>query len=73
MRKGTEFEVTKEEYERAKAGAKDKTRSSYYMSGEDIPKHFSESIVCGYGLYDCQIREENGKYICSYWTGDSCD
>jgi hypothetical protein len=40
MRKGTEFEVTKEEYERAKVGAKDKTRTSYYMSGEDIPKHF---------------------------------
>jgi len=66
MRKGKEFEVSKEEYERAKV-------NGGYMSGEDIKNHFSDSILCGYGLYDCQIREENGKYICSYWTGDSCD
>lgn len=73
MIKGKEFEVTREEYERAKAGAKDQTRNSFYMTDEDIKKHFSVSIICGYGLYNCQIREEGGKYICSYWTGDSCD
>ena len=73
MIKGKEFEVSKEEFERAKANAKDKTRTSFYMTAEDCRKHFSESVLYGYGLYDCQIREENGKYICSYWTGNSCD
>lgn len=73
MRKGKDFEVSKEEFERAKAQSKNKDRDSFYMTSEDCRKNFSESILCGYGLYDCQIREENGKYICSYWIGDSCD
>ena len=64
MQKGKGFEVSKEVYERAKANCKDQTRTSFYMTQEDQSKHFSEAVLCGYGLYDCQIHEENGKYIC---------
>jgi len=72
MRQGS-FEVTKEEFERAREGAKDKTQKSFYMAGEDVMKHFDDSILCGYGLYDCKIYEEDGKYVCRYYTGSSCD
>lgn len=61
-----EFEVTEEVYERAKA-------NRGYMTDEDILTHFSNSILCGYGLYNCQVYERDGKYICSYWRGASCD
>ena len=73
MRYGRDFEVSKEVYERAKANSPDKTRGSFYMTEADKKELFSESIRFGYGLYNCQVREENGKYICSYMTGDSCD
>lgn len=66
MRIGTEFEVTKDVYDRA-------VKNGGYMASEDERKHFSEAILCGYGLYNCRVREENGKYICSYMTGSSCD
>lgn len=73
MRRGTEFEVTKDVYERAKAASSNKDGNSFYMIVTDQEKLFNESIRCGYGLYNCRVREENGKYICSWWTGDSCD
>ena len=66
MRYGKDFEVPKEVYERAKA-------HGGYMAEEDKPQFFSNSILVGYGLYRCIVKEENGKYICSYMTGDSCD
>lgn len=25
------------------------------------------------GLYDCQLHEEDGKYICTWMHGSSCD
>lgn len=73
MRYGRDFEVSKEVYERARANATDKSRRSFYMTQADREKLFSESIRCGYGLYDCQVREDNGKYMCSYMIGDTCD
>lgn len=66
MRKGTEFEVSKDVYERA-------VKDRGYMATEDRLKYFDESILCGYGLYDCKVRQEGDKYICSYMTGSTCD
>ena len=66
MRRGKDFEVTKEVYDRAKA-------NRGYMAKEDEEKLFSESIRYGYGLYRCVVKEVDGKYICSYETGSSCD
>lgn len=76
MRKGTDFEVSKDVYDRAVANyvGKDKPlNGAYYMAKQDQEKLFSEAIRWGYGLYSCMVREEDGKYICSYWTGDTCD
>lgn len=66
MQQGKEFEVSKDVYERAL------TRGGY-MCEEDRQELFPVSILWGYGLYDCRVREKDGKYICSYKTGDSCD
>ena len=66
MRRGEDFEVSKEVYERAKA-------NRGYMAEQDKEALFSVSIRYGYGLYGCVVREEDGKYICSYEFGDSCD
>ena len=74
MVKGDDFEVSKEVFERAKAQYIGKTPTdSYYMTKEDQKREFSEAIRWGYGLYDCKVREENGKYICSWWRGETCD
>lgn len=66
MRKGTPFEVSKEVYDRAKL-------NRGYMAQCDVVENFSEAIRFGYGLYCCMVHEEDGKYICTYETGDSCD
>lgn len=73
MRQGKPFEVSKEVYERAKANCIDKNKKYYYMAPEDKIELFSEAIRCGYGLYCCMVHEENGKYICTWDMGDSCD
>ena len=66
MIRGKDFEVTKDVYERAKA-------NRGYMAKEDEEALFSESIRYGYGLYCCVVKEKDGKYICSYEMGSSCD
>lgn len=66
MQRGKEFEVPKEVYERAK-------RNRGYMAYEDVEHYFNESIRFGYGLYNCMVHEENGKYICTWDMGSSCD
>jgi hypothetical protein len=43
------------------------------MASEDKPKYFSDAILIGYGLYGCMVREEGGRYLCSYMIGSSCD
>lgn len=78
MIRGKDFEVSKEVYERAKARYMsnhngDEGNGVYYMTSEDEKEIFNISVLCGYGLYDCKVREKDGKYICSYMTGSSCD
>ena len=74
MRAGTPFEVSKEVYDRAKEKCKGRECGGYYwMTSQDQCDLFSESILCGYGLYNCRVHEEDGKYICTYETGSSCD
>lgn len=76
MTVGTPFEVPKEVFDRAKAQCtleNKESRKWFYMAPEDRPKYFSESILCGYGLYGCEVVEEDGKYMCHYSVGDSCD
>ena len=69
MRSG-KFEVTKDVYDRAKAG---RDKPPYYLTKEDEEKLFTISERIGYGLYGCSVREEDGKYMCYYSLGDSCD
>lgn len=70
---GKPFEVTKEVYDRAKENCKNRADGRVYMMSEDRAKYFNASILCGYGLYDCQLHEEDGKYICTWMHGSSCD
>lgn len=73
MKRGTPFEVSKEVFERAKARSVNKDAKSFYMVDEDEQELFSESIRYGYGLYNCRVHEEDGKYICTWDMGSSCD
>lgn len=77
MRTGTPFEVSKDVYDRARGMYAENSRESYdgyyYMAQQDQNELFSESIRWGYGLYNCKVHEEDGKYICTYETGSSCD
>ena len=73
MVKGTPFEVSKEVYERAKNNSKNKDQKYFYMTDSDKNELFSAAIRCGYGLYNCMVHEDNGKYICTWNRGDSCD
>lgn len=73
MVKGTPFEVSKEVYERAKNNSKNKDQKYYYMTDSDKNELFSAAIRCGYGLYNCMVHEDDGKYICTWDRGDSCD
>lgn len=66
MKYGEEFEVTRDVYQRAEA-------NGGFMASEDKPKYFSDAILIGYGLYGCMVREEGGRYLCSYMIGSSCD
>lgn len=73
MVKGKPFEVSKEVYDRAVARCKDKNRESFPMADEDKEREFSDAIIWGYGLYSCMVHEEDGKYICTWCRGDSCE
>ena len=73
MRKGNDFEVSKEVYERAKEGHPNQNLKYYYMADKDKNELFDVSILCGYGLYGCMVYEEDGKYWCTYETGSTCD
>ena len=73
MRQGTPFEVEKEVFDRAKAQSKNKDAKYFYMTDADKVRIFPEWERCGYGVYSCYVHEEDGKYICTYETGDSCD
>lgn len=73
MVKGKDFEVSKEVYERAKAQCKDEKSNCFYVTEDDINEIFPTSLLMGYGVYGVTVREVDGKYICSYERGDSCD
>lgn len=79
MTAGKPFEVSKDVYERAMARYKDRedlmeaAGGYYWMTNDDKSKLFSDAILYGYGLYNCMVHEENGKYICTWECGDSCD
>lgn len=66
MVEGAPFEVSKEVYDRAKA-------NHDYMVDQDTEELFTETVRFGYGLYDCKVHEINGKYICTWMRGSSCD
>lgn len=69
MYRGTPFEIDKEAYDRAVE------RNGGYLAGQDMQRYFTESQLCGYGIYGAQayIDKETGKYMCMYSQGDSCD
>ena len=79
MAVGKPFEVSKEVYERAMARYKvredlmEAAGGYYWMTNDDKKNLFSDAILYGYGLYNCMVHEENGKYICTWERGDSCD
>lgn len=73
MKTGKPFEVSKEVYDRAKENSINKESYYFYMAAQDKEELFSDSIRWGYGLYNCRVHEENGKYICTWEMGNSCD
>lgn len=52
-------EITKEEYEKAKE--------------KGVYSLFGEYMLMGYGVYDAETYERDGKYYLSYSRGNSCD
>lgn len=48
-------------------------RKWFYMTTEDEMIYFSESLRWGYGIYSVIVSEKDGKYICTWERGDSCD
>ena len=62
-----EREITREQYERA--------ISNYgFIADVDLHDVFTESEIYGYGIYYARAYiGVNGKYICSYSRGSSCD
>ena len=53
-------EITKEQAEKA-------------LHENDWSNIFSQSEVCGYGVYGERVREEDGKYFVEFYRGESCD
>lgn len=66
MRDGVR-EITKEMYDRA-GGADGKQ-----LKDADMDTVFSIMELCGYGIYNARVFLEDGKYICRYQRGDSCN
>ena len=65
--------ITKEQYERAI------NERNGYLTEEDESIVFSQSEICGYGVYGDtahkRINEETGEvdYYVRYWLGSTCD
>ena len=51
----------------------DEKSNCFYVTKDDINELFPISLLIGYGVYGVTVREVDGKYICSYERGDSCD
>lgn len=57
-------EITKEIYDNAGGDGKPlKDRKSVFTEAEEM----------GYGIYHPTVHEEDGKYYCRFYMGDSCD
>ena len=50
-----------------------KEQAEKVIHENDWSNIFSQSEVCGYGVYGERIREENGKYFVEFYRGESCD
>ena len=57
-------EITKEIYDAAGGDGKPL---------KDRKEVFSDSEMMGYGIYHPTVYEEDGKYYCRFYMGDSCD
>lgn len=66
MTKGVK-EITREMYDRA--GGED----GKYLTEDDKNAIFSVADLWGYGIYGARVYQADGKYICRYERGDSCD
>ena len=59
-------EISKDIYDRAITNRK-------YITFEDEEKIWDISERCGYGIYNDQVFEKDGKYFVEYDRGESCD
>lgn len=59
-------EISKEIYENAQ-------KHGGYLTNEDKLKVFDVCDLCGYGIYNAKAYKQDGKYICTYYRGSSCD
>ena len=50
-----------------------KEQAEKVIHENDWSNIFSQSEVCGYGVYGERVREENGKYFVEFYRGESCD
>lgn len=53
-------EITKEQYDRA-------------VNDHDARGIFTDSEVMGYGVYNTEYIEEDGRYFVTFELGDTCD
>ena len=65
MKKCT-MEISKDVFERAK-------NNHYRLTEEDENNLFDIGVLIGYGLYGTRCYEDNGKYLCDYTIGSTCD
>ena len=64
--KNCTMEISKDVFERAK-------NNHYRLTEEDENNLFDTGILIGYGLYGTRCYEDNGKYLCDYTIGSTCD
>ena len=50
-----------------------KEQAEKVIHENDWSNIFSQSEVCGYGVYGERVREEDGKYFVEFYRGESCD
>ena len=59
-------EISKDIYDRA-------IQNKNYIVKEDKEKVWDISELCGYGVYNHQVFERDGKHFVSFLRGESCD
>ena len=50
-----------------------KEQAEKVIHENDWSNIFSQSEVCGYGVYGERVRKEDGKYFVEFYRGESCD